>query len=84
LFRLDDTLTRANLAVITNTLDELLAREARLTAEREGAEAISFSEDLTSRSSVGDVARVIGGVSRNFSLCGGEPTVPTLSNAGNG
>ena len=34
LLRLDDTLTRANLAVITNTLDELSAREARLTAER--------------------------------------------------
>ncbi|RWB96842.1 HlyD family type I secretion periplasmic adaptor subunit [Mesorhizobium sp.] len=68
LLRLDDTLTRANLAVITNTLDELSAREARLTAEREGAEAIAFSEDLTSRSSVGHVARVIGGEQKLFAL----------------
>lgn len=67
LLRLDDTLTRANLAVITKTLDELSAREARLSAEREGAKAISFSEDLTNRSS-DHVARVMRGEQKLFAL----------------
>ena len=42
--RLDDTVPRANLGVIRSQLDELIARQARLTAERDNAEAISFPE----------------------------------------
>ena len=34
--RLDDTVTRATLGVVRSQLDELMAREARLLAERDG------------------------------------------------
>ena len=37
LVRLDETVTRANLAIVTKGLDELTARKARLEAERDGA-----------------------------------------------
>ena len=36
LVQLDDTVTRANLAIVTKGLDELAARKARLVAERDG------------------------------------------------
>ena len=36
--RLDETQTKANLAVFTKSLDELYARQARLEAEKDGAE----------------------------------------------
>ncbi len=39
LVRLDETVTRANLAVITKSMDELTARQARLKAEQDGREA---------------------------------------------
>src|SRR5215218_623572 len=50
LLRLDETITRANLAVITKSMDELTARQARLKAEQDGRERVSFPDDLTSRS----------------------------------
>ena len=40
--RLDDTQTRSNLAIHTKRLDELMARQAREEAERDGAERIVF------------------------------------------
>ena len=40
--RLDETVTRANLAIVTKGLDELDARKARLEAERDGAESIEI------------------------------------------
>ena len=43
LVQLDDTITRANLAIVTKGLDELAARKARLEAERDGADAIIAS-----------------------------------------
>ncbi|WP_153772291.1 HlyD family type I secretion periplasmic adaptor subunit [Labrenzia sp. CE80] len=43
LLRLDDTVTRANLAVITKQLAELEAQEKRLLAERDGGTAIAFN-----------------------------------------
>lgn len=43
LVRLDDTVTRANLAVITRQLVEFAARQARLVAEQSGASAVDFS-----------------------------------------
>lgn len=45
LIRLDDTVTRANLAAITKQLGELKAQEARLVAERDIRKHISFSDD---------------------------------------
>src|SRR6266436_4982294 len=38
--RLDETITRANLAIITKGLDELMARKARLESERDGSDTI--------------------------------------------
>lgn len=42
LLRLDDTQTRATLAIVRSQLIELTARKARLAAERDGADEISF------------------------------------------
>src|SRR5438552_13603270 len=47
--RLDDTVTRANLAIVTKGLDELAARKARLESERDGADHINFPADLLAR-----------------------------------
>ena len=40
--RLDDTVTKATLGVVRSQLDELMAREARLLAERDDAESSCF------------------------------------------
>ena len=42
IIKLDETQTKANLQVITNGMDELVAREARLDAERNGAPKVEF------------------------------------------
>ncbi len=47
--RLDDTVTRSTLGVVRSQLDELLAREARLTAERDSDPAIVFPDELIAR-----------------------------------
>ncbi len=46
LVRLDETVMRANLAIVTKGLDELMARKARLEAERDGATAVTFPPEL--------------------------------------
>ncbi len=66
--RLDATVTRANLAIITKGLTELAARKARLEAERDGADAIMMPTELDSRSSDPQVAHVIAGEQRLFDL----------------
>lgn len=66
--QLDDTITRANLKIITKSLDELNARQARLEAERDDRETISFSKELLDRSSDQDAMRIIQGESRLFDL----------------
>jgi HlyD family secretion protein len=68
LVRLDDTVTRANLAIVNKGLTELTARKARLESERDGLEKIEFPEDLMSRARDPDVARVIGGEQKLFEL----------------
>ena len=53
--RLDDTVTSSTLGVVRSQLDELMAREARLLAERDDAAAIVFPKQLTSaRGGIGD------------------------------
>ncbi|MBD9538962.1 HlyD family type I secretion periplasmic adaptor subunit [Ensifer sp. ENS04] len=49
LLRLDDTLTRANLAVINNEIDQYLARRVRLSAEREQRPKIQLPNELKGR-----------------------------------
>src|SRR5215210_8196329 len=64
--RLDDTVTRANLAIVVKSLDELSARQAREEAERDGANAPSFPADLLARRSDAEVARLIAGEQKLF------------------
>ena len=45
--RLDDTVVRANLAIVTKGLNELMARRARLDAERNGLQDIEYPPELT-------------------------------------
>ena len=47
--RLDETILRANLAMVTKVLDENAVRQARLKAERDGNDEITFSEALIAR-----------------------------------
>jgi HlyD family secretion protein len=49
LLRLDETETRANLAIISAMLDELIARQARLEAERDGASGVKVPEKFAGR-----------------------------------
>jgi HlyD family secretion protein len=66
--RLDDTITRANLAIITKGLTELAARKARLEAERDGVDAMTVPAELAARSRDEQVAHVIAGEQRLFDL----------------
>jgi HlyD family secretion protein len=66
LVRLDDTLARSSLTMVTKTLDELSGRRARLMAEQQGAEAIGFAPELRSRASDEAVARIIDGEKKLF------------------
>jgi HlyD family secretion protein len=49
LIRLDETQTLANATIVTKSLDELLARQARLETERDAAEQIVFPNALFDR-----------------------------------
>ncbi|KOF18493.1 hypothetical protein AC244_14120 [Ensifer adhaerens] len=49
LVRLDDTVTRANLAMVSKQIDQLIARSMRLTAERDNALQIMVPEELETR-----------------------------------
>ena len=49
LIRLDETQTLANATIVTKSLDELLARQARLEAERDSVEQIVFPKALLDR-----------------------------------
>jgi HlyD family secretion protein len=44
LIRMDDTITRANLAIVTKQIDQLSARRLRLVAERDGLAAMAMSD----------------------------------------
>ena len=61
LVRLDDTITRANLQVITKQLDELAVRQARLKAERDDAEAMEVPKALYARRNEPNIADIIDG-----------------------
>src|SRR5262245_21882157 len=64
--RLDDTVTKATLGVVRSQLDELIARQARLAAERDDAEAIAFPAELTSRRGDATVATAVSGEEKLF------------------
>jgi HlyD family secretion protein len=66
--RLDETQARANHAIVSKALDELAARQARNEAERDGADKVSFPQDLLARASDPDVVHAITGEQRLFEL----------------
>jgi HlyD family secretion protein len=68
LMRLDDTQTRANLAIVTKALDDNAARQAREEAERDGRDQISFPKDLLDRMDREDVARSVNGEQTQFEI----------------
>src|SRR4026208_1348675 len=68
LVRLDDTVTRANLAIVTKGLDELYARKARLESERDGASPVKFPADSLVRAKDPYVAAILDGERRLFEL----------------
>lgn len=61
LLRLDDTVTRANLAVVDTQLVELAARRARLEAERDSRPEIRYPDELLSRRAEENAGRAIDG-----------------------
>jgi HlyD family secretion protein len=63
---LDDTDVKSELGMIDALLLENVADRARLEAQRDGAEAIEFPDDLRDRKDDADVARVILGQQRLF------------------
>lgn len=66
LVRLDETVTRANLAVIENQLNQLLARQARLEAERDGQPSVEVPAALADRIDTPAVARIVAGEATLF------------------
>lgn len=66
--RFDDIQARSNLAIQTKRLDELMARQAREEAERDGAQKIVFPDELTKRIGDPDVAHLLAVQERLFSM----------------
>ena len=57
--RLDDTVTKASLAIVVKTLNGLYARAARLEAEQRGDSKLTFPPQLTDRASDPEVQNVM-------------------------
>jgi len=66
--RLDATVSRANLAIVVKSLNELFARQARLEAERDGTETIAFRPDLVAKMDDPEIATLLAGETRLFDL----------------
>jgi HlyD family secretion protein len=68
LVRLDETVTGANLAIITKGLTELYARKARLGAERDGADSVPAPKQLADKTNDPDVQEALGSERKLFEL----------------
>lgn len=66
--RLDDTVTKAGLAIVTKTLNGLLARAARLEAEQRGAETVVFPSSLTEQAGDPEVQAVMASETKLFEV----------------
>src|ERR1700689_4853403 len=66
--RLDDTVTKASLAIVTKNLDGLWARAARLEAEQQGLDKIVFPPMLLDRADDPDVRNVMTSESKLFDV----------------
>jgi len=68
LIRLDETVTHANLAIVTKGLNELYARKARLAAERDGADSVAVPPELAGKTDDPDVMDALGSERKLFDL----------------
>jgi len=68
LIRLDLTVTRANLAIVTKGLTELYARKARLAAERDSAGTVAVPKELADRINDPDVQDAVASERKLFEL----------------
>ena len=59
LVRLDETVTRANLQVVSKQLDEFVARQARLEAERDSLSAVPTPPEFTNRLNEPAIAKIM-------------------------
>src|SRR3982074_521314 len=66
--RLDDTVTKAGLAIVTKNLNGLWARAARLEAEQPGADTITFPPMLLERTDDPDIKAVMASESKLFEV----------------
>jgi HlyD family secretion protein len=66
--RLDETITRVNLAIVIKGLDEMTARQARLASERDQAEQVVFPDTLLARANEPNVAAAIQSERKLFEL----------------
>jgi HlyD family secretion protein len=66
--RLDDTATRAGLAIVTKSLNGLLARAARLEAEQRGATEVVFPGSLLEQANDPEVSAVINSEAKLFEV----------------
>jgi HlyD family secretion protein len=66
LIRLDDTQARVQLALLQDEADGLAADEARLIAERDGTDDLTFPPDLLARQDDPKVAEAIHGAQTTF------------------
>ncbi|WP_243375657.1 HlyD family type I secretion periplasmic adaptor subunit [Microvirga solisilvae] len=64
--RLDETIARANLAMVSKSLDELAARQSRLQAERDGLEQITFPPAFKTRLHEAELVSLIQGENHLF------------------
>ena len=68
LLRLDETMTRANLQIVSRALDEMTARRARLRAERDGASTITWPSEFEIRQSEPNIIELTADEQRLFQL----------------
>jgi len=68
LLRLDETVTRANLAIVTKGLTELYARKARLAAERDGADTMAAPPEVARHLDDPDVKDALASERKLFEL----------------
>lgn len=66
--RLDETVVKANLAIVVKTLNGLLARAARLEAEQRGLDKIRFPAMLTDRADDPEVRDVMASETKLFEV----------------
>src|SRR4051794_6138943 len=64
--RLDETVARANLAMVSKNLDELAARQGRLESERDGLQEIAFPAALGGRPDETDIIELTRSENRVF------------------